>query len=272
MQDFVEQTNQQQPLLLFIEIESEYQHMRLKFLTCVLIVASTFLTACETMTASKRIAVSTDEKWAILPIQNLSKTPLAGTRAAALVETHLRAQGVRNVELYKAPAEQSLMTLLDDAGQISTALQWAKDNGFTYAVTGNVQEWQYKNGLDNEPSVGLSLKFIHVKNDEVMWIASASRTGWGYNNLSKVASKTIEEIVAEVRFRPSRPAPMIARTPAPSPVVPTVQNTITPAPLPAATNTTALPEPVAAAAKPAPGSTETLPSPYETNLRDRTNR
>ncbi len=191
--------------------------MRLKLLTSVLVVASTLLTACETMTASKTVAVSTGEQWALLPIQNLSQTPLAGNRAKALVETHLRAHGVRNIEIYEAAPDQSLIALLDDAGQLEAAKKWAKEQGYAYGVTGNVQEWQYKNGLDNEPSVGLTLKFINLINDEVMWVASASRTGWGYNNLSNVASKTIEEILSEVRFTGPQPARLIAATPTPIP-------------------------------------------------------
>ena len=261
--------------------------MRLKLLTSVLIIASTLLTACETMTASKTVAVSANETWALLPIQNLSKTPLAGNRAKALVETHLRAHGVRNIDSYNAAPDQTILALLDDNGQLEAAKKWAKDKGYTYGVTGNVQEWQYKNGLDNEPSVGLTLKFINLLNDEVMWVASASRTGWGYNNLSNVASKTIEDILAEVRFKGPQPSRMmVAATPEPvqplkplPPPMPTVA--AVPPPLPQIVIT----EPAVAAALPeispedsekttsAPaGSTLVLPSPYETNLQEDTNR
>ena len=58
-----------------------------------------------------------------------------------------------------------------------------------------------KNGLDNEPSVGLTLKFIDLQSDQVMWVASTSRTGWGYQNLSSVGSKAIGDLLSEVRFR-----------------------------------------------------------------------
>lgn len=253
--------------------------MRLKLLTSVLILTSTLLTACETMTTSKRVAVSVNERWALLPIQNLSKTPLAGNRAKTLVETHLRARGVRNLEIYEAAPDQSLMALLDDAGQLNTAKDWAKDKGFIYGITGNVQEWQYKNGLDNEPSVGITLKFINLQTDEVMWVASASRTGWGYNNLSNVASKTIGEILAEVRFMGPRPA----RAAAPQPVIAAAPPTPAPAPkqiivaAPIAPPTAT--EPALAAVIPE-GAVQTtgnnndsgLPSPYETTLRELTNR
>ncbi|OED38415.1 hypothetical protein AB833_19745 [Chromatiales bacterium (ex Bugula neritina AB1)] len=179
-------------------------NMRLKILACVLVVTSTLLTACETMTSSRRLAISTSIGWALLPFENLSQTPLAGDRARSLVETHLHANGVTNLAIYQPASEQSLLSLLDNAAQLEAGKQWARDNGYRFAVTGNVQEWQYKNGLDNEPSVGMTLKFLDLYNNEVLWVASASRTGWGYSNLSSVASKTIKELLAEVRFKPSK--------------------------------------------------------------------
>ncbi len=178
--------------------------MHLKFLASVLVIVSGLLTACETLTVSRQVTVNTTEKWALLPIKNLSKTPLAGNRARAIVETHLRAQGINNLELYEAGAEQSLLAQLDDARQLEESKAWAIENGIRYGVTGNVQEWQYKNGLDNEPSVGLTLKFIDMNSDEVLWVATASRTGWGYSNLSSVASKAIDDLLSEVRFRQLR--------------------------------------------------------------------
>jgi len=163
------------------------------------------------VTSSNRVIVSSAENWALLPIVNLSKTPLAGNRAAALVETHLRARGVKNLEAYKAPANQSVIALLDEAGQLNSAKQWAKQNGFRYGITGDVQEWSYKNGLDNEPSIGMTLKFVDLHSGEVMWAASATRTGWGYSNLSSTASKTIDELLTRVKFNSnSRGRPAIA--------------------------------------------------------------
>ena len=258
--------------------------MRLKLIAGVLMIATTFLTACETMTTSRQVAVSSTENWVILPMENLSKTPLAGSRAQSLVETHLRANGVRNVDKYKPETDVNILSLLDEPGQIETAKQWAKDNGYIYGITGSVQEWQYKNGLDNEPSVALTLKFVHLQRDEVMWVASAARTGWGYNNVAGVASKTIAELMQEIRFMEPRTVTRIAKAQpviAPAPVQ-TVAAPAVAAPLPAAT-TPAASQPVAAAATPAPAiepapatpaisDDELLPSPYHTNLKENTNR
>jgi len=190
--------------------------MRLKLLAGVVVIMGTLLSACETMTSSNRVIVSSAEKWALLPITNLSKTPLAGDRASALVETHLRARGVTNLETYQPPKADSVMALIDNSGQMSQAKEWALQEGYRYGITGDVQEWSYKNGLDNEPSVSMTLKFVDLQSDQVMWVANASRTGWGYSNLAGTANKTIEELLTQVRFRSDlrgRPV-MAAATPA----------------------------------------------------------
>lgn len=175
--------------------------MRLKILASVIVLASTLLSACETLTSSNRVIVSSAEKWALLPVVNLSNTPLAGNRARALVETHLRSRGVKNLEVYIPEPSESVLALLDEPGQLQTAKNWASDNGFRYGITGDVHEWQYKNGLDNEPSVAMTLKFVDLETDEVVWLATGARTGWGYSNLSRTASKTIDEMFAKVNFR-----------------------------------------------------------------------
>ena len=185
--------------------------MRIIILSSVLVLTSIALSACQTITSSDRVIVSADEPWAILPIANLSTTPLAGGRASALVEAHLRSRGVRNLQVYQAPEDQSVLALLDDAGQLDDAKNWAREQGFRYGITGDVQEWSYKNGLDNEPSVGMSLKFIDLHSGEVMWIANATRTGWGYSNLSSTANKTIDELFTKVAFKEnSRGRPTLA--------------------------------------------------------------
>jgi hypothetical protein len=188
--------------------------MRQNIFTAIVLTAAALLSACETMTSSHRASLFTSEKWALLPIENFSSTPLAGDSAKALVETHLRSRGVTEIDEYKASEEQSLLSILDSGVQLQNAKKWAIENGYRYAVTGKVQEWRYKNGVDNEPAVGMSLKFTDLATGKVLWQASASRTGWGYSNLTSVASKTVGDLVAELRIRRGNaaPPPMVPAT------------------------------------------------------------
>lgn len=271
--------------------------MRKKLLTGALIAVTTMLTACQTLTTSRQVAVSANEEWVILPFENLSQTPQAGDRAKSFAETHLRSQGVRNVHVYETDSQQNILTLLDESGQIERARQWAKENGYVYGVTGTVQEWQYKNGLDNEPSVSVTLKFLQLQQDEVMWVASSTRTGWGYENLSGIGSKAIAALIDEVHFKQPRKVTRIVKRidPNPEPVKaaampvpePRIQPATTPSVLPAPVNApmdgvqqNTVPEPIPGAALPTPiypqpvtTSNNVLPvSPYQTSLGGATNR
>lgn len=174
--------------------------MRHKISISVLFLTTILLSACQTTTSSDRVIVSSAENWTLLPIVNLSTTPLAGNRAAALLETQLRSRGVKNLEVYKTPENESIIALLDEAGQLKKAKQWALKNGSRYGITGDVQEWAYRNGLDNEPSIGMTLKFVDLETEEVLWTATGARTGWSRSNLSSTADKTISELLAKVRF------------------------------------------------------------------------
>lgn len=186
--------------------------MRQNIFIAVILTSAALISACETMTSSRRASLFTSEKWALLPIENFSSTPLAGDSAKALVETHLRARGITHIDEYKASEEQSLLAILDSGVQLENARKWAIENGYRYAVTGKVQEWRYKNGVDNEPAVGMSLKFTDLATGNVLWQASASRTGWGYSNLTAVASKTVGDLVAELRLRRGNAAPPALRS------------------------------------------------------------
>ena len=178
------------------------------------------LGACQSITSTGKTRVEGAAGWALLPLDNLSTTPLAGEMASTLLETRLRARGVRQMDKYPQPETNSLAELLDDGAQARQAAAWARTSGYRYAVTGTVNEWHYKTGPDKEPAVGLSLKIIDLLNDQVVWQGSGARTGWGYSNLSRVGDKVVKELVSELRVHQSRQAPSLAAAiPASTPVV-----------------------------------------------------
>lgn len=159
------------------------------------------LGGCATMTQAPRVDLESSARWALLPLENTSGTPQAGDSARSLLESQLRARGLPELGLYAPPPETTLQAHLNDQQQLTDALAWAKASGYRYGVTGQVQEWRYKNGLDNEPAVGLSLKIVDVQSGKAVWVASASRTGWGYTSLTGVASRTIGDLLAQVSLK-----------------------------------------------------------------------
>jgi hypothetical protein len=137
-------------------------------------------------------------RWALLPIANHTETPQAGLRAEAIAETVLRTIGVRDLERY--PASLNAETLLEPAErkQTEAGLAWARGREARYAVTGAVEEWRYKVGVDGEPAVGLTLSVIDLRSGAVVYSASGGKSGWSRESLAAVAQKLLRELLADL--------------------------------------------------------------------------
>ncbi len=80
------------------------------------------------------------------------------------------------------------------------ALDWARQQKLAYVVTGSVEEWQYKNGLDGEPAVGVSLQVLEPASGRVLWSTSGARAGWSRESLAGAAQKVLRELVGDLRL------------------------------------------------------------------------
>lgn len=151
--------------------------------------------ACTTLEHSPGVALDRQASWAILPVTNQSDTPQAGLRLESLLESQLRSKGIQTLQRY--PAEPSAELLLDprEIKAKEQAMQWAKDQGIRYGVTGAVNEWRYKTGVDGEPAVGFTLQIISVQDGKVLYSASGARTGWSREALSGVAQKLTNDML-----------------------------------------------------------------------------
>lgn len=175
--------------------------MRNRILLLLLAWTAFAVTACSTMTTTNEVSVSASQSWVLLPMNNLSTTPRAGEKTKAMAETQLRSRGIGTLKTYVAPEGLSLVSLLDTKQQLDQGVQWGRENGIRYGLTGTIHEWHYKSGPDKEPAVGLSLKLIDLSNSQVVWQATTAKTGWGYANLSSVANKSIEKLLKQIRIQ-----------------------------------------------------------------------
>jgi hypothetical protein len=64
-----------------------------------------------------------------------------------------------------------------------------------YALTGTVEEWRYKVGVDGEPAAGVTLQIIDVATGEMLWSGSGGKSGWSREALSAVAHKLIRSLL-----------------------------------------------------------------------------
>lgn len=155
-------------------------------------------TGCTVVDRVRSAQPDLSARWALLPIANHTETPQAGLRAEAIAETVLRSIGVRELERY--PASLNAESLLEPAErkQVEAGLAWAKGREARYAVTGAVEEWRYKVGVDGEPAVGLTLSVIDLRSGAVIYSASGGKSGWSRESLAAVAQKLLRELLADL--------------------------------------------------------------------------
>ena len=164
--------------------------------------AAGILVACASSSLAVQSGPSLDSgaQWVLLPVANNSDSPQAAEKLEAILATLLRIRGIKDLSVYSPPAESAaVMPVLDDAVRLEQALDWARSRDFKYGITGSIEEWLYKSGVEREPAIGLSLRVVNITTGEVLWSASGARSGWGREPLSgtaqKLASKMLDTAV-----------------------------------------------------------------------------
>lgn len=145
-----------------------------------------FLTSCSTVI--QHIDLQSDKTYAIIPFENYTDTPLAGYTVASILEGDLRAAGIKltnrqwnfkDVE----PTREELDTLFKKASQNAD-----------YVITGTVNEFRYKTGIDGEPVVSITIFIYDAQKQTVLKGASAACSGWAHQSLGTVTQKLIRDI------------------------------------------------------------------------------
>ncbi len=166
----------------------------------LLLFVTSVLIGCATKSTVPRIQIDADQGWVLLPVENLSQTPLAGKQAMIMLESSLRRRGVNNLAVWQEDEDLTLKALLNTAAQVAKAREWGALSGARYGLTGTVHEWHYRSDPEREPAVGVSLKMVDLQTGDVLWQATHSRTGWGYSSLSGVAGEALNELLDGIRL------------------------------------------------------------------------
>lgn len=165
----------------------------------LLIAASLCLAACTTTsTISGKIALDPYAKWAILPLENHTDTPQSALSAEALAEQLLRARGISNIARYPATLTRDTLFEPTERRTVDDAKKWAREQGVQYGLTGAVEEWRYKVGIDGEPAAGVTLQLVDMATGQVVWSASGAKSGWSRDSLAGVAQKLMAELLASI--------------------------------------------------------------------------
>ena len=127
--------------------------------------------------------------------QGPTETPLAAGRAEATAESLLRANGIGKLRRYPASLQQEALFETGERKPFEASLQWARKEGARYALTGSVDEWRYKVGVDGEPAVGIALSIIDVASGETLWSGAGGKSGWSREALSAVAQQLMRRLI-----------------------------------------------------------------------------
>ncbi len=168
------------------------------WMTAAALVLAGTLSGCAVVDRSSAPQLSKTDTWALLPLANNTETPQAGQRAASIAQSLMTSYGYTNLARYPASSDDE--TLFDPAkpDQQQAALTWARQQNAHYALTGAVNEWRYKVGVDGEPAVGITFDVIDVQSGKVIWSGTGSRTGWSRDAVSGVAQKLERELLSQL--------------------------------------------------------------------------
>ncbi|MFT6733752.1 MAG: hypothetical protein ACJAS9_001942 [Polaribacter sp.] len=166
---------------------------RITFQFFILIISFS-LFSCSQYQIADSPKIKKSRTWIIMPLENNSNQPLATEKVEAILSATLFSYGV-DAQMYPKTIATDLVSILDNQSRKLQASDWLIAQEATYVISGSVNEWHYKSGLDGEPAVGITLELIDKVSKTVLWKATGSRSGWGRESLTGAGQTVIEELI-----------------------------------------------------------------------------
>lgn len=158
-----------------------------------------WLCACAVVNVSEdKTALSRNARWAVLPVMNHTETPQAGLRAETILLPLLHQRGISKLVTYPASLSRDSLLTNNEQATLEEAKRWAREQGIRYAVSGRVDEWRYKVGVDGEPAVGMNLIVWDLATDQIVWSAVGGKSGFSREAVSGVAQKLLQQLTTRL--------------------------------------------------------------------------
>lgn len=159
-----------------------------------------FLTACATEQYSgKKYRIESGTTVVLMPIVNHSTKPYAGQQAEDILFSLWAGEKLPGMIQYP----KNLSTLkglpdVDDQNRFERAKTWLSGSSSEYYLTGTVEEWRYRPGLDAEPAVGITLNMYRRESGQLVWSSTGSRTGGPRESLSSAGQTVLRELISRL--------------------------------------------------------------------------
>lgn len=136
------------------------------------------------------------QRVAVIPFSNHTEIPLAGERAMSITAALLESRGICNMVVYQNEHHgKILFPGMNKVESEERLMNWARNSGARYVLTGSVNEWAYKVGLDGEPVVGVSLQIIDLETGHIVWTAVGSESGGSRVAVTTVGQRLINQLL-----------------------------------------------------------------------------
>jgi len=152
------------------------------------------LLSCSQYQIADSPQIKKNRAWIIMPLDNHSSQPLASEKVEVILSAMLYSLGV-DAQMYPKIMATDLVSILDKESRKLKANEWLITQEATYVISGSVNEWHYKSGLDGEPAVGITAELIDKTSKMTLWKATGSRSGWGRESLTGAGQIVIEELI-----------------------------------------------------------------------------
>ena len=149
--------------------------------------------ACSSMVHKESVQLSHNKIYAIGSFWNYTQTPMAGLKSASIVESVLSQKNISVISLVDGDEQKSLKQ--SKIALLKEQTQKAKKLKADYLITGEVQEWRYKSGVDSEPVVSYSIKIIELNSGKVLFNSIGAKSGWGNKSIGVVAQEIASELI-----------------------------------------------------------------------------
>jgi hypothetical protein len=125
----------------------------------------------------------------VIPFANLTQTPLAGYKVASITTGVAKSYGINVSDtLLNYPEKDYSLK------QIQNILNNFKDG---YVITGFVNEYKYKAGIDANPAVSITLKVYDASQKKYVFTSTVSEVGSAYDSLGVITQNALKDIMNE---------------------------------------------------------------------------
>lgn len=168
-------------------------------LSILVIIGMLMGSGCTRINSSQMVQTAPNSRWGMAVFANNTEIPQAGYRAMNITAGVLRSKGIQYIGFYPATKCSKLIVCPNNVPAIEKVLAWARHKHIQYVMMGAVNEWDYKVGLDGEPTAGVSLQLYNVQSGTLIWSSVGSKIGTSRSGLAVIAQNLISEMLCTLK-------------------------------------------------------------------------